>query len=76
MIDNTAVALLTLSLTLLVHLVTTVWWAASITRRIEFIEKWISSNEHTAERLVALEQRITALAEGINRIELYMRERN
>lgn len=39
MIDNTAVALLTLSLTLLVHLVTTVWWAASITRRIEFIEK-------------------------------------
>ncbi|MDF3022909.1 MAG: hypothetical protein PSY14_11865 [bacterium] len=76
MIDNTAVALLTLSLTLLVHLVTTVWWAASITRRIEFIEKWISSNEHTAERLVALEQRITSLAEGINRIELYMRERN
>jgi len=76
MIDNTAVALLTLSLTLLVHLVTTVWWAASITRRVEFIEKWISSNEHTAERLVALEQRITSLAEGINRIELYMRERN
>ncbi len=76
MIDNTAVALLTLSLTLLVHLVTTVWWAASITRRIEFIEKWISSNEHTAERLAALEQRITSLAEGINRIELYMRERN
>lgn len=76
MIDNTAVALLTLSLTLLVHLVTTVWWAASITRRIEFIEKWIASNEHTAERLAALEQRITSLAEGINRIELYMRERN
>jgi hypothetical protein len=76
MIDNTAVALLTLSLTLLVHLVTTVWWAASITRRIEFIEKWISSNEHTAERLAGLEQRITSLAEGINRIELYMRERN
>lgn len=76
MIDNTAVALLTLSLTLLVHLVTTVWWAASITRRIEFIEKWISSNEHTAERLAALDQRMTSLAEGINRIELYMRERN
>ncbi|MBL8712261.1 MAG: hypothetical protein JNM12_05130 [Alphaproteobacteria bacterium] len=76
MIDNTAVALLTLSLTLLVHLVTTVWWAASITRRIEFIEKWISSNEHTAERLATLDQRMTSLAEGINRIELYMRERN
>lgn len=76
MIDNMAVALLTLSLTLLVHLLTTVWWAASITRRIEFIEKWISSNEHTAERLAALEQRITSLAEGINRIELYMRERS
>lgn len=76
MIDNTAVALLTLSLTLLVHLVTTVWWAASITRRIEFIERWISSNEDTAERLAALEQRMTSLAEGINRIELFMRERN
>lgn len=76
MIDNTAVALLTLSLTLLVHLVTTVWWAASITRRIEFIEKWISSNEHMAGRLATLDQRMTSLAEGINRIELYMRERN
>lgn len=69
------ISMLTLSLTVMIHLVSTVWWAASITRRIEHIEKWISHHEHTAERLATLEQRIDHLNGGINRIELFLRQR-
>lgn len=69
------ISMLTLSLTVMIHLVSTVWWAASITRRVEHIEKWISHHEHTAERLAALEQRIDHLNGGINRIELFLRQR-
>ena len=69
------ISMLTLSLTVIIHLVSTVWWAASITRRIEHIEKWINHHEHTAERLAALEQRIDHLNGGINRIELFLRQR-
>jgi hypothetical protein len=69
------ISMLTLTLTVMIHLVSTVWWAASITRRVEHIEKWISHNEHTAERLAALEQRIDHLNGGINRIELFLRQR-
>jgi hypothetical protein len=53
-----AISMLALCTTIVVHLVSTVWWAASVTRRIEHIERWISHHEHTAERLAALEQRI------------------
>lgn len=70
-----AISMLTLSLTVMIHLVSTVWWAASITRRVEHIEKWITHNEHTAERLAALEQRIEHLNGGIHRIELFLRQR-
>ena len=69
------ISMLTLSLTVMIHLVSTVWWAASITRRIEHIEKWISHHEHTAERLATLGQRIDHLNGGINRIELFLRQR-
>jgi len=69
------ISMLTLTLTVMIHLVSTVWWAASITRRVEHIEKWIGHNEHTAERLAALEQRIDHLNGGINRIELFLRQR-
>lgn len=76
MTDSSAIALLTLAVTLLVHLVSTVWWAASITRRVDYIERWISSNQHTAERLIALEQRIDHLGSGIARIESFIREKS
>lgn len=62
-----------LFLTVAVHLVTTVWWAASMTRRMEYIERWIANHEHTAERLASLEQRIEHLSTGILRIEDMLR---
>ena len=72
-IDGAAIPFLMLTMTLVVHLVATVWWAASLTKRVEHIEKWIGSNEHTAERLAALEERIDNISGGIFRIEQYLR---
>jgi hypothetical protein len=69
------IALITLSVTLSMHLVATVWWAASLTRRVDHIEKWIISNAHTAERLATLEQQLKALSSGIARIEHHLRHK-
>jgi len=66
-------SLLALTVTLVVHLIVTVWWAASLTKRVDHIEKWISSNERTPERLAALEQQIENISSGIVRIEHYLR---
>jgi hypothetical protein len=69
------VGLITLSVTLGAQLMATVWWAASLTRRVEHIERWIDDNAHTAERLAALEQQIKALNAAIARVEHYLRQR-
>lgn len=69
------ISLLMLTMTLSIHLIATVWWAASLTKRVDHIEKWISSNAHTAERLAALEKQIDHLSSGIARIEHYLRHR-
>ncbi len=71
--DDSVLPLLMLTVTLIAHLVATVWWAASLTKRVDHIEKWIGSNGHTAERLAALEQRINSMSDGISRIEHYLR---
>lgn len=76
MTETFPIALLTLSVTLIVHLVSTVWWAASLTRRVDYIERWISTNQNTAERLIALEQRIDHMGSGIARIESFIREKS
>ena len=67
------IALITLSATLTAHLVATVWWAASLTRRVDHIERWIGHNEHTGERLAAIEQQVKNLGAGIARIEHHLR---
>lgn len=74
-IDSSAIPLLMLTVTLVVHLITTVWWAASLTKRVDHIEKWISSNQHTAERLASLEQQIENVNDGVLRIEQRLRLR-
>jgi hypothetical protein len=65
--------LVALSATLAVHLVATVWWAASLTKRVEHLEKWMTANAHTAERLAALDQQLENLSAGVARIEHYLR---
>ena len=72
-IDFAAMPLFMLTITLVIHLIATVWWAASLTKRVDHIEKWIASNKHTAERLAAMEQQIENMIGGIARIEQYLR---
>lgn len=67
------IGLITLTITLCVHLITTVWWASSITQRVGHIEKWIASNEHTAERIAMLEQQIENAVGALERIEHLLR---
>ena len=74
MMDGSTIPLLMLTVTLIVHLIATVWWAASLTKRVDHIEKWISSNEHTSAHLAALEQRIENMGSGIARIEQHLRQ--
>lgn len=72
-IETSAVPLLMLTVTLVVHLITTVWWAASLTKRVDYIEKWIASNEDTSARMATLEQQIENLSSGISRVEQHLR---
>lgn len=58
--------------TLLAHIASTVWWAATLTKRVEHIERWITHNGHTAERLASVETQIKSLSAGIGRIERYL----
>lgn len=67
--------LMTISLTLSAHLIATAWWAASMTKRVDHIEKWITSHEHTAARMAALEQQIAHLNSSIARVEALLRGR-
>lgn len=72
-IDASAMPFFMLTITLVVHLIATVWWAASLTKRVDHIERWIANNEDTAERLVSLEQQIKNMSGGIARIEQHLR---
>lgn len=67
------IGLVTVSVTLSLHLIATVWWAASLTRRVDHIERWVMGHAQTGERLAALEQQIAALNAGIGRIEHHLR---
>ena len=74
--NGDVIGLITVTITLCIHLITTVWWAASITKRVEHIERWISSHEHTAERLVLLEQQVENAVGALDRIEHLLRHRD
>jgi len=67
-----SIGLITLSFTLLIHLAGTIWWAATLTKRVEHIERWISGNEHTGERLVSLEANIKNVSSAVLRIEKHI----
>lgn len=74
-IEGNTLALLTLAVTLCAHLISTIWWAATITKRVEHIERWIAHNEHTSERLAGLEQKVENIGSGILRIEQFIRQK-
>lgn len=65
-------SMIALCVTMIAHLASTIWWAASITRRVDHIERWITQNEHTAERLAVLERSLDHISDGIDRIEDFL----
>ncbi len=67
-----SLSLFAFCVTVIAHLISTIWWAASITRRVDHIEAWISHNEDTAERLAALERSLDHIRDGIDRIETFL----
>lgn len=67
-----SIALVALYISLLVHFTSTVWWAASLTKRVEHIERWVTQHEHTAERLASLELQLQHLSVSISRIEKHI----
>ena len=52
--EYTAFSIGGIALTVLVQFVYTIWWAATLTQRVSHIERWIDSNQRTAERLSSL----------------------
>ncbi len=69
------IGVIMLSMTVCVHLIATVWWAASVTKRIEHAEKWIADNARISERFASLEARVENIGDGIDRIEHLLRHR-
>lgn len=74
-VDIGAAAMAGMALTMLVHFVATIWWAASLTKRVEHVERWIINHERTAERLAALETQVNNVSTGIARIERHLSAR-
>lgn len=73
--SDEAIGLLFLGVSLMAHLAGSIWWAASLTKRVEHIEKWIANNEHTGERLVSLEQKIGTVSSSLHRIERHLMQK-
>lgn len=61
MIDGTTIAIVAVCVTLMVHLVTSVWWASKLTNRMEHVERWITTNENMSQRLIAIETKLDIL---------------
>lgn len=69
MTDLPVVALLSLGVVCLGHLVGFVWWASKLTTRVDHIERWIGQNEQTATRLTEMEVQIRNVGDALQRIE-------
>lgn len=55
------VAIIGLCVTLMVHMVVTIWWAARLTTRMEHVERWVEQNNQIGTTLAAMQATITAL---------------
>jgi hypothetical protein len=68
--------IIVVSATVIVQIVTMVWWASRLTSRVEFVETWIAGHVQTAERLARLEQSVLDVHAGIGRVEKTLRVRH
>ena len=54
---------------MILQTLTAIWWAAKLDSRVVMQEEWFQKNQHLAEKVFRLEERIIALHEEINELE-------
>lgn len=54
---------------ILLQTLTAIWWAAKLDSRVVMQEEWFQKNQHLAEKVFRLEERIISLHEELNDLE-------
>lgn len=53
---------------------TAIWWAAKLESRVIMHEEWLQKNYHVAEKVFRLEERISAIHEDLNELEVIVNQ--
>lgn len=54
---------------MILQTLTAIWWAAKLDSRVVMQEEWFQKNQHLAEKVFRLEERLIAIHEEINELE-------
>lgn len=54
---------------IILQTLTAIWWAAKLDSRVVMQEDWFQKNQHLAEKVFRLEERLIAIHEEINELE-------
>ncbi|RUP42103.1 MAG: hypothetical protein EKK63_03390 [Acinetobacter sp.] len=54
---------------MILQTLTAIWWAAKLDTRVVMQEEWFQKNQHLAEKVFRLEERLIAIHEEINELE-------
>ena len=54
---------------MILQTLTAIWWAAKLDSRVVMQEEWFQKNQHLAEKVFRLEERIISLHEELNDLE-------
>lgn len=60
---------LALILTILIQTAAGIWWAATISARVSFVETWIADNKTVMEQMARIETRQEYMMQAIERID-------
>ncbi len=56
-------------LSIFLHTLSTIWWAAKLDERILHQEEWIDKNAHLSNMVSRLEERIVSLQNDVNELQ-------
>lgn len=59
------ISLVALGITICAHAAASIWWAASLTGRVEHIEKWVEHNNSVSERLAVIEAELKQISRAL-----------
>ena len=54
---------------MILQTLTAIWWAAKLDTRVVMQEEWFQKNQHLAEKVFRLEERLIAIHEELNDLE-------